>query len=138
LTFQFDSLRTRIVVFFAVLLVVVQGLALIVVNTANTQIAKDTIGQELDVGERIFLRLLDQQRDQLEQSASLLASEFGFRQAVGTNFITEVVELPNGDLVNKAMKVIPDVKQTLGFTPEQFAKLGLPSRTNPECKKSYN
>ena len=60
------------------------------------------------------------------------------RQAVGTNFITEVVELPNGDLVNKAVKLIPDVKQTLGFTPEQFAKLGLPSRTNPECKKSYN
>ena len=59
------------------------------------------------------------------------------RQAIGTNFITEVVELPNGDLVNKAVKTIPDVKQTLGFTPEQFAKLGLPSRTNPECKKSY-
>ena len=60
------------------------------------------------------------------------------RQAIGINFITEVVELPNGDLVNKAVKTIPDVKQTLGFTPEQFAKLGLPSRTNPECKKSYN
>ena len=60
------------------------------------------------------------------------------RQAVGTNFITEVVELPNGDLVNKAVKTVADVKQTLGFTPEQFAKLGLPSRTNPECKKSYN
>ena len=59
------------------------------------------------------------------------------RQAIGTNFITEVVELPNGDLVNKAVKTIPDVKQTLGFTPEQFAKLGLPSRTNPECKKTY-
>ncbi len=59
------------------------------------------------------------------------------RQAIGTNFITEVVELPNGDLVNKAVKLIPDVKQTLNFTPEQFAKLGLPSRTNPECKKSY-
>ncbi len=60
------------------------------------------------------------------------------RQAIGINFITEVVELPNGDLVNKAVKLIPDVKQTLGFTPEQFAKLGLPSRTNPECKKTYN
>ena len=60
------------------------------------------------------------------------------RQAIGTNFITEVVELPNGDLVNKAVKTVPDVKQTLTFTPEQFAKLGLPSRTNPECKKSYN
>ena len=61
----------------------------------------------------------------------------GNRQAIGTNFITEVVELPNGDLVNKAVKTVPDVKQTLAFTPEQFAKLGLPSRTNPECKKSY-
>ena len=60
------------------------------------------------------------------------------RQAIGTNFITEVVEAANGDLVNKAVKLIPDVKQTLGFTPEQFAKLGLPSRTNPECKKTYN
>jgi branched-chain amino acid transport system substrate-binding protein len=59
------------------------------------------------------------------------------RQAIGTNFITEVVELPNGDLVNKAVKTVADVKQTLAFTPEQFAKLGLPSRTNPECKKSY-
>jgi branched-chain amino acid transport system substrate-binding protein len=60
------------------------------------------------------------------------------RQAIGTNFITEVVELPNGDLVNKAVKTVADVKQTLAFSPEQFAKLGLPSRTNPECKKSYN
>ncbi len=59
------------------------------------------------------------------------------RQAIGTNFITEVVELPNGDLVNKAVKTVADVKQTLGFTADQFAKLGLPSRTNPECKKSY-
>ena len=89
--FSFQSLRTRIVVFFAALLVVVQGLAFLVVNTANTQIAKDTIAQELDVGERIFLRLLDQQRDQLEQSASLLASEFGFRQAVGTNDTATIV-----------------------------------------------
>ena len=85
MSFSFDSLRTRIVVFFAVLLVVVQGLAFLVVNTTNYQIAKETIEQELGVGERIFLRLLDQQRDQLEQSASLLASEFAFRQAVGTN-----------------------------------------------------
>ena len=59
------------------------------------------------------------------------------RQAIGTNFITEVVELPNGDLVNKAVKTVSDVKQTLGFDAAGFAKLGLPSRTNPECKKSY-
>ena len=59
------------------------------------------------------------------------------RQAIGTNFITEVVELPNGDLVNKAVKVIPNVNQTLGFDPATFQKIGLPSRTNPECKTKY-
>ena len=84
-SFSFASLRTRIVVFFAALLVLVQGLAYLVVNSANFQIAKETIIQELDVGERIFLRLLEQQRDQLEQSAGLLALEFAFRQAVATN-----------------------------------------------------
>ncbi|MEO8102668.1 MAG: EAL domain-containing protein [Betaproteobacteria bacterium] len=85
MNFSFASLRTRIVVFFAALLVLVQGLAFLVVNTANYQIAKETIVQELGVGERIFLRLLDQQRDQLEQSAGLLAAEFGFRQAVASH-----------------------------------------------------
>ena len=81
----FESLGTRMVVFFSTLLVLVQGLALVLVNTANYQIATDTIAQELGVGERIFLRLLDQNREQLEQSASLLSKDFGFRAAVGTN-----------------------------------------------------
>ena len=59
------------------------------------------------------------------------------RQAIGTNFITEVVELPNGDLVNKAVKTIPNVNQTLGMDAATFQKIGLPSRTNPECKTKY-
>jgi len=56
------------------------------------------------------------------------------RQAIGTNFVTEVVE-ENGNLVNKLVKIIPDVKQTLGLDPEVFKKVGLPSRDVPECKK---
>ena len=60
------------------------------------------------------------------------------RQAIAANFVTEVVEAPNGDLVNKMVKLVPDVSQLLGFSEAGFAKLGLPSRTNPECKKSYN
>jgi branched-chain amino acid transport system substrate-binding protein len=59
------------------------------------------------------------------------------RQAIANNFITEVVEAPNGDLVNKMVKVIPNVQATLGFDEAAFAKLGLPSRTNPECKAKY-
>ena len=58
----------------------------------------------------------------------------GNRQAIGTNFITEVVE--EGDqLVNRLIKVVPNVNQTLGVDPAVFANIGLPSREVPECKK---
>lgn len=56
------------------------------------------------------------------------------RQAIGTNFVNVVVEAPNGDLVSRMTKVVPNVRQTLGMEPEAFARIGLPSRTNPECR----
>jgi ABC-type branched-subunit amino acid transport system substrate-binding protein len=61
----------------------------------------------------------------------------GNRQAIGTNFIYEIVEAANGDLVSKAIEVVPNVTQTLGMSAEAFARVGLPSRTNPACKTSY-
>lgn len=59
------------------------------------------------------------------------------RQAIGTNFVYEIVEAANGDLVSKMVKMVPNVNQTRGFDEATFAKIGLPSRTNPECKTSY-
>ena len=57
------------------------------------------------------------------------------RQAIAANFITEVAELANGDLTNKYIKILPGVGQTLGMSADAFKAVGLPSRTNPECKK---
>ena len=57
------------------------------------------------------------------------------RQAIGTNFVTEVVDDGKGALFSKVVKVIPNVNQTLGYDSAVFAKIGLPSRTVPECKK---
>jgi ABC-type branched-subunit amino acid transport system substrate-binding protein len=57
------------------------------------------------------------------------------RQAIGTNFVTEVVDDGKGALFSKVVKVVPNVNQTLGYDPAVFAKIGLPSRTVPECKK---
>jgi branched-chain amino acid transport system substrate-binding protein len=56
------------------------------------------------------------------------------RQAIAANFITEVAELPNGDLTNKFIKALPDIPQTLGMSADAFKAAGLPSRTNPDCK----
>jgi branched-chain amino acid transport system substrate-binding protein len=57
------------------------------------------------------------------------------RQAIGTNFVTEVVDDGKGTLLSKVVGVVPNVTQTLGYDPAVFAKIGLPSRTVPECKK---
>ena len=57
------------------------------------------------------------------------------RQAIAPNFISEVVEDANGDLVNKLVKTQPSVPQTLGLDPAKFAKIGAPAREVPECKK---
>jgi branched-chain amino acid transport system substrate-binding protein len=60
------------------------------------------------------------------------------RQAIGTNFVTEVVKDDKGDLVSKVVKVVPNVQQRLGFSKAVFDKIGLPGRDVPECKKVYN
>ena len=59
------------------------------------------------------------------------------RQAIATTFITEVAELPNGELTNKFVKAVANVNQTLGLDTAAFQKIGLPSRNTPECKASY-
>jgi ABC-type branched-subunit amino acid transport system substrate-binding protein len=60
------------------------------------------------------------------------------RQAIGTNFITEVVKDEKGDLVSKLVKTIPNVQQRLGFSKAVYDKFVPPGRDNPPCKKDYN
>ena len=57
------------------------------------------------------------------------------RQAIGTNFVTEVVKDEKGDLIAKVVKVVPNVQQRLGFTKAVFDKFVPPGRDNPPCKK---
>lgn len=57
------------------------------------------------------------------------------RQAIGTNFVTEVVQDKEGNLVSKVVKVVENVNQTLGLPLDKFKALGLPGRNTPECKK---
>jgi ABC-type branched-subunit amino acid transport system substrate-binding protein len=60
------------------------------------------------------------------------------RQAIGTNFVTEVVDDGKGGLFSKVVEVVPSVNQTLGYDPVVFKKYIPPSRTNPPCKKKYD
>lgn len=80
----FRSLETRIVVFFVILLVAVQGTAFVLISAANQNIAKREVANQLEVGERVFRLLMEQNARQLTQAAAVLASDFAFREAIGT------------------------------------------------------
>jgi branched-chain amino acid transport system substrate-binding protein len=56
------------------------------------------------------------------------------RSASANIYLTEVAKNPDGTLYNKVVKVVPGVTQLLGMSKAEFDKMGLGSRTNPECK----
>ena len=56
------------------------------------------------------------------------------RNAVANIYLTEVAKNADGTLYNKVVKVTPNVGQTLGMSAADFKKMGVGSRTNPECK----
>ncbi len=59
------------------------------------------------------------------------------RQAIASNFVSEVVELEDGTLATKMVSKVDNVNQTLGIEKAAFDAIGLPSRENPECKSAY-
>ncbi|MEP7243226.1 MAG: EAL domain-containing protein [Gammaproteobacteria bacterium] len=82
---RIHRLQTRIIVLFVALLSLVQGAAFWVVNEANSRNAQAKVEEELNVGERVFARLLQQNAEKLGQSARVLAADFPFREAIATH-----------------------------------------------------
>jgi diguanylate cyclase (GGDEF)-like protein len=77
-------LSTRTVAVMLALLLLVQAVAFGIVRaTVNAQV-RNEISADLVVGERIWMRLLEQHADRLRQASAVLAADFGFRAAVGT------------------------------------------------------
>jgi diguanylate cyclase (GGDEF)-like protein len=78
------SLSSRLALVFALLFTVVQASVLLLVDRFSAGIARERNAEELQVGERVFLRLLDQNQQRLLQAAEVLSKDFAFRQAVAT------------------------------------------------------
>ena len=78
------GLTSRIVALSLLLLLLVQAAVFSVVRTSIEQSAQRQVTQELQVGERVWRRLLDQNAQTLSQGAALLAADYGFREAVNS------------------------------------------------------
>jgi diguanylate cyclase (GGDEF)-like protein len=79
---RLSGLERRIIWPFLLLLLLVQGISLLLVNGTIGQSATQAIDRDLQTGQRVFTRLLEQRAERLSEAAALLASDFGFRAAV--------------------------------------------------------
>jgi diguanylate cyclase (GGDEF)-like protein len=79
------SLESRIVILFLVLIFAVQMAGFFAIRTGIEENARASIREELAIGERVFLRLLDQNVERLTQGARLLASDYGFKSAISSD-----------------------------------------------------
>jgi branched-chain amino acid transport system substrate-binding protein len=55
------------------------------------------------------------------------------RQAILSNYVSEIVRLDGGGIGPKVLLSIADVTQTLGMDRAEFMKFGPVSRENPSC-----
>jgi branched-chain amino acid transport system substrate-binding protein len=104
-------------------------------STLAVLLALDKVNGDLSDGNKKFRAALASL--ELESPTGKITLDSN-RQAIGTSFVTEAIKDANGDLVSKVVKVVPNVNQTLGFEPAVFAKIGLPGREVPVCKKNYD
>src|SRR5262245_29759031 len=77
-------LEDRIVHLFVALLMAIQLSSFLCMRWAIEEAATRSMREELDVGARVLERLLLNQGQQLQDAATVLSADFGFREAVAT------------------------------------------------------
>lgn len=88
---RFRSLRTRIATVFLGLILIIQTLGSLAIRFNIDKNAKQSIEKELIVGERVFLNLLSHNSENLIQSAKILATDYGFRQAIASRDFETII-----------------------------------------------
>ena len=101
------------------------------VNTKAALLALDEVGGDLSDGGAMFREALS---NLSFETPTGMVSLDDRRQAIADIFLTEVVEGPDGNLVNSTVAITPQVSQTFGLSYEDFLAYGPVSRENPVCE----
>jgi branched-chain amino acid transport system substrate-binding protein len=101
------------------------------INTKAALLALDKVGGDLsDGGAKLRAEL---SKLEFETPTGMVKLDER-RQAIADIFLTEVTEGPDGNLLNKTIKVIPQVEQTFGLPYDKFLAYGQVGRENPTCE----
>ncbi|SDE04451.1 diguanylate cyclase (GGDEF) domain-containing protein [Paracidovorax valerianellae] len=126
------SLILRLVGISLLLLLIVQAAGFVVVQTFIVRNARAQIERSLDVDERVWRWLLDQNAVRLKEASTLLASDYGFRSAVNSgdaDTIQSVLE-NHGARIGAAMTALLD--------PRMQLQAASPSRTAAEYQSAVD
>ena len=109
-------LHTRIAGISLALLLLVQAAGFGVIAASIERNARDALAAELQVGERIWMRLLEQKTGKLVDGARVLAADYGFRSALGSEVDDATLgsALENvGERIGASVTAWVDVRQRL-------------------------
>jgi predicted signal transduction protein with EAL and GGDEF domain len=100
-------LEGRIVGLFLALLLAVQLVSFGAIHASITHNAENSLAAELQTGERVLRRLLEQRAGKLRDAAELLAKDYGFRTTIGTLTLAEpdAIETIKSALINQGERV---------------------------------
>ncbi|RTL15095.1 MAG: EAL domain-containing protein [Burkholderiales bacterium] len=99
-------LEGRIVALFLALLLAVQLVSFGVIRASITRNAENSLASELQTGERVLRRLLDQRAGKLRDAAELLAKDYGFRSTLGSSLAeAETIETIRDALGNQGERI---------------------------------
>lgn len=82
---KFKHIRSRIAFTFLSVIVAIQLAGLIPLKYALVKHANTLAEDQIDVGQRVFVSLLQHNTQSLKQATQVLAADFAFREAVATN-----------------------------------------------------
>ena len=124
-------LSTRIAALSLLLLLLVQGVGFVALRAAIENNAHQQLEERLQIGARIWTRLLEQRAIQLGQSAALLAADYGFRSAVGSDDRETIVSaLDNhGARIDAALSALLDTRMAVRALAQSHGEALLPALT---------
>ncbi|MDG0860864.1 EAL domain-containing protein [Pelomonas aquatica] len=99
-------LEGRIVALFLALLLAVQLVSFGAIHASITHNADESLASELQTGERVLRRLLEQRAGKLRDASELLAKDYGFRSTLGSSLAEAgTVETIKDALVNQGERI---------------------------------
>ncbi len=112
---RWGGLSARIAALSLLLLLAVQLAVFTVVRTSIDSSSRAQIAKELLLGERVWLRLLDQNAQKLSQGAALLAADYGFRAAVGSGDLETISSVldNHGERIGATVTALLDTRREL-------------------------